>query len=139
LLKTGFLLPNWAAAVVITNKEGVKGSAEMTTDDNLTDGSKEVSSTDLHSSTYNLFILVLTIFSLLIMVLLLPMLSPPTQRTLQFIDTLISQQPFVTRACWLCAQMRAFSLPTPPVYARQLEGRWSMLAHPYARPSLMWK
>ncbi len=62
----------------------------MTTDDNEIDGSREVSSTDLHSSTYNLFILVLTIFSLLIMVLLLlPGLSPPTQRTLQFIDTLI--------------------------------------------------
>ena len=62
----------------------------MTTDDNEIDGSREVNITDLHSSTYNLFILVLTIFSLLIMVLLLlPWLSLPTKRTLLFIDTLI--------------------------------------------------
>lgn len=62
----------------------------MATDGNEINGSRKVSSTDLHSSTYNLFILVLTIFSLLIMVLLLlPWLNPPTKRTLQFIDTLI--------------------------------------------------
>lgn len=51
---------------------------------------KELSSTDLHSATYNLFILVLTVFSLALMVLLLwPRLHPATQVTLQFIDTLI--------------------------------------------------
>ncbi|UCC53179.1 MAG: hypothetical protein JSV68_04270 [Anaerolineaceae bacterium] len=62
----------------------------MTADDSEINSGGEVSSTDLHSSTYNLFILVLTIFSLLIMLLLLlPALSPPTKRTLQFIDTLI--------------------------------------------------
>ncbi len=52
--------------------------------------SKGPSSTDLHSSTYNLFILVLTIFSLIMMaVLLLPVLSPATKATLQFIDIII--------------------------------------------------
>ena len=54
----------------------------MTADDNGINGGGKVSSTDLHSSTYNLFISVLTIFSLLIM-LLLPWLSLPTKRTLQ--------------------------------------------------------
>ena len=49
-----------------------------------------MSSTDMYSPTYDLFILVLTIFSLILMlVLLLPLLSPATKATLQFIDTLI--------------------------------------------------
>ena len=52
--------------------------------------SKGPGTMDLHSSTYNLFILALTIFSLILMaVLLLPRLSPATQATLQFIDALI--------------------------------------------------
>jgi hypothetical protein len=81
--KTNFQTVNRAAATVITNKGRLKGSDEMTTDDNEIDGSREVNITDLHSSTYNVFILVLTIFSLLIMVLLLPWLSLPTKRTLR--------------------------------------------------------
>lgn len=62
----------------------------MNTDDNETEVSDQPNSTDLHSSTYNLFILVLTIFSLVVMVvLLLPRTSTATKVTLQFIDTLI--------------------------------------------------
>ena len=52
--------------------------------------SKSPSAMDLHSSTYNLFILALTIFSLILMVvMLLPRLSSATRATLQFIDTII--------------------------------------------------
>jgi voltage-gated potassium channel len=48
------------------------------------------STMELHSPTYNLFILALTIFSLTLMVvLLLPGLSTATRVTLQFIDTII--------------------------------------------------
>ena len=62
----------------------------MAVDNGGGDASKGLSSTDLHSSTYNVFILVLTIFSLLLMVLLLlPRLSPATKTTLLFIDALI--------------------------------------------------
>ena len=62
----------------------------MTGDNGGGNASEGPSTMDLHSSTYNLFILVLTIFSLLLMVvLLLPLLSTATKITLQFIDTII--------------------------------------------------
>jgi len=62
----------------------------MTSDQDEFNQTAELSSTELHSSTYNVFILVLTIFSLGIMLLLLlPRLSTETKTTLQFIDTMI--------------------------------------------------
>lgn len=62
----------------------------MSIENSESNGDAQLNSIDLHSSTYNLFILVLTIFSLIIMAfLLLPMLSLATKETLHFIDTLI--------------------------------------------------
>ena len=62
----------------------------MSIDEIGLNGNAELSSTDLHNPSYNLFILILTIFSLLVMAFLLaPWLSPATKVTLQFIDTII--------------------------------------------------
>lgn len=62
----------------------------MSIDDIELNGKAELNSTDLQSPSYNLFILILTIFSLLVMAFLLaPWLSPATKVTLQFIDTII--------------------------------------------------
>lgn len=62
----------------------------MSIENSESSGDAQLNSIDLHSSTYNLFILVLTIFSLIIMAfLVLPGLSPATKVTLQYIDTII--------------------------------------------------
>lgn len=48
-----------------------------------------VSAVSLHSSTYNIFIMVLTIFSLVLMVLLVLPVQPAVKETVEYMDTII--------------------------------------------------